>query len=507
MFKKYFSKNKRNTRFNSNNFALYFKGFFNSFKFRILIYLVSFAVIPVIILSILENYYFTSIISDTEIAGMQTQVAVITDEMKNYETLKQAKESGQFNIFTQFAQISEMRIRIINDNLSIVFDTYEFDTEKTIINESALLAFKKGENISRYVMNHTIIESALPIENKDGEKIGILLLSKNVSKLNASINYVHEYTNLIMIAVISSMVVVAILIVIKMNRKNKQLENKLALIASGQMGQRINTKGYTEFSKNAKYFNEILDNMTEIDKSRDEFVSNVSHELKTPMTSIKLLADSLLLDENTPIEMYKEFMVDITNEIERENALIEDLLSLVRMDNSVSVLNLSLVNINELVEQAMKKLNPIAERKNIEFIFESIRDVVAQVDSIKINQVVNNLIENAIKYNNKDGYVHVSLNADYEYFYLRVEDNGIGIKEEEQKNIFQRFYRVDKARSRDTGGTGLGLSIVKSIVLLHNGQIKVYSEEENGIEDKGLTVFTVKIPLKNNNYKAVQIED
>ena len=110
-----------------------------------------------------------------------------------------------------------------------------------------------------------------------------------------------------------------------------------------------------------------------------------------------------------------------------------------------------------------------------------------------------NLIENAIKYNNNNGYVHVSINADYEFFYLRIEDNGIGIPEDSQKNVFQRFYRVDKARSRETGGTGLGLSIVKSIIVMHNGQIKLYSEPENESGENGLTVFTVKIPLKNKS--------
>ena len=191
-------------------------------------------------------------------------------------------------------------------------------------------------------------------------------------------------------------------------------------------------------------------------------------------------------------------MTDIASEIDRENEIIEDLLSLVRMDKNVTSLNISSVNVNELVENVMKKLTHIANRKLIELVFEQVRAVEAQIDEVKFTQVVTNLIENAIKYNKDGGYVHVSLNADYESFYLQVEDNGIGIPEESQKNVFQRFYRVDKARSRETGGTGLGLSIVKSIVLMHGGQIKLYSEPENDQGENGMTIFTVKMPLKNN---------
>jgi signal transduction histidine kinase len=106
-----------------------------------------------------------------------------------------------------------------------------------------------------------------------------------------------------------------------------------------------------------------------------------------------------------------------------------------------------------------------------------------------MTQVVSNLVENAIKYNINDGWVHVSLNADYQYLFIRVEDSGIGIPQQSQDMVFDRFYRVDKARSRETGGTGLGLAIVRQIVVLHHGTIKLYSEEGNG------TTFTVRIPL------------
>lgn len=236
-------------------------------------------------------------------------------------------------------------------------------------------------------------------------------------------------------------------------------------------------------------FNHMIVRMQKLEKSRQEFVSNVSHELKTPITSIKVLADSLVMQEDAPIEMYREFMVDITDEIERENKIINDLLSLVKLDKTASEMNIASININELLEQLMKRLRPIAAKRNIEVVLESYRPVIAEVDEVKLSLAISNLIENAIKYNVDEGWVRVSLNADHKFFYIKVSDSGVGIPEDAQDFIFERFYRVDKARSRETGGTGLGLSITRNAILMHRGAIKVYSKVNEG------TTFTVRIPL------------
>ena len=164
-----------------------------------------------------------------------------------------------------------------------------------------------------------------------------------------------------------------------------------------------------------------------VDQSRQEFVSNVSHELKTPITSIRVLADSLMGMEDAPVELYREFMADISDEIDRENQIIEDLLTLVRMDKSAeSQMNISQVHINHELEMILKRLRPIAKRSNVELILESIREVTADVDKVKLNLAVTNLVENAIKYNIDSGWVRVTLDADHKYFYVKVADSGIG---------------------------------------------------------------------------------
>ena len=257
----------------------------------------------------------------------------------------------------------------------------------------------------------------------------------------------------------------------------------------GILDNELSAPEYEETEQIAEAFNRLIRKMRTLDQSREEFVSNVSHELKTPITSMKVLADSLLMQEEVPAELYKEFLTDIVQEIDRENQIVTDLLSLVKMDRTSAALNVTVLDVNEMIEKILKRLRPIAKQRNIEVLFESFRHVTAEVDEVKLSLAFNNLVENAIKYNIDNGWVHVSLNADHKYFYVKVQDSGVGIPEDSVDRIFERFYRVDKSHSREIGGTGLGLAITRSAILMHRGAVKVDSVEGEG------TTFTVRIPL------------
>ena len=233
----------------------------------------------------------------------------------------------------------------------------------------------------------------------------------------------------------------------------------------------------------------MVNRMRILDESRQEFVSNVSHELKTPLTSMKVLADSLVGQQGIPEELYQEFMGDITAEIDRENKIITDLLSLVKMDKKAADVNITHMDINQLLEDILKRLRPIADKRNIDLILDCFRPVEADVDEVKFTLAISNLVENGIKYNVDDGWVRVSLDADHKYFYVTVADSGMGIPEDSIERIFERFYRVDKSHSKEIGGTGLGLAITKSSIAMHHGAIKVFSREGEG------TTFSVRIPL------------
>ena len=303
--------------------------------------------------------------------------------------------------------------------------------------------------------------------------------------VDANINRLIVFNLIILLSVVMLSIYLAGLI----EKPFISLLNSLNKISDGNIDTKIEENSYTVIQKISQNINSTMEKLKTVDKSRDDFVANVSHELKTPITSIRVLADSIMSMEDAPKELYKEFMNDISNEIDRESKIIDDLLSLVKMDKAGTVLNTEEVDINLLIKQILKRLRPIATAKKVDIIYETVREVKAEVDETKLSLAITNLVENAIKYNKENGSVKVTLDADHKFFYIKVIDTGIGMPESEYESIFERFYRVDKARSRSTGGTGLGLAITKNIILKHKGIIKVSSKEEEG------STFTVRIPL------------
>lgn len=273
-------------------------------------------------------------------------------------------------------------------------------------------------------------------------------------------------------------------------RPLKHMNQYIGDLAEGSLDGDLDIHDCTETENISNTFNIMLARLRLVEESRQEFVANVSHELKTPLTSMKVLADSLLMQGDAPVELYKEFMQDIANEIDRESSVISDLLTLVKMDRKSTELNVASTDINDFIEQILKRLRPIAEKANIELVFESNRSVTAEIDATKLSLAFSNLVENAIKYNRENGWVRVSLDADHKFFYVKVSDSGIGIPQESIDYIFERFYRVDKSHSREIGGTGLGLAITRSAVVAHRGAIKVQSTVDEG------TTFIVRIPLR-----------
>ena len=335
---------------------------------------------------------------------------------------------------------------------------------------------------------------SIPVINPDdelGNVRGVLIVSVSTDNIYLTQNFLWQVGVSIEIIGAAVIIFVGVLLSGHLVKPLKNISKSIESIQNGYGDTELSERTYTETALICEDFNQLISRMRVMDESRQEFVSNVSHELKTPLTSMKVLADSLNSMPDAPVELYQEFMEDITKEIERETSIINDLLSLVKMDKSAADLNISAVNINELLESIMKRLQPIADKQKVELVLESFRPVTAEVDEVKLSLAFTNLIENAIKYNKNDGegWVHVSLNADHQYFYLKVEDSGIGIPEESLEHIYERFYRVDKSHSREIGGTGLGLAITRNSILMHRGAIKAYSVMGEG------TTFDVRIPL------------
>ena len=473
-----------------------------SLQARIFIIILVIGIIPGVLMryGILNNYEERAV--EQRIATVQTQLTIVGNHLlsNNYFQTQNAEEANYGTspevIRAELEMISNLyegRVMVINSGLKVITDTYDLSKGKTIISEEVIKCFR-GESSSHYDRRHGYIEMTTPIVNHNTQDnsdviVGVILTSISNDSIVGIIEVLNRKAmimeNLMLIGIMALALVLSTLLTKPFNR----ITDAINEVKAGYSDDLISVPDYVETVHIVDAFNQLLKRMRTLDQSRQEFVANVSHELKTPMTSMKVLADSLLAQENAPVELYREFMEDIVSEIDRENRIITDLLALVKMDKSAQELNIVSLNINDLTELILKRLRPIARKKDVELVFESMRQVTAEVDEVKLTLIMTNLVENAIKYNKEHGWVKVELDADHQFFTFKVSDSGLGIPEDSLAHIYERFYRVDKSHSRDIGGTGLGLAITRNAVLMHRGVITVTSVEGEG------SCFTVKIPL------------
>lgn len=426
---------------------------------------------------------------DEKIASVQNECSIMGNQILVNQFIIDSLQDNLNMEIDQLANVWDGRILVIDSNYKIVKDTYTIDQGNYIIYDKIFEVMRgNGDNVIRRFDDYA--ELIIPIVNADKNVNGIMIATCSLKDLEDINTYISIQLNILVVLFTMLSFVIAFLISRYGFRGFTRLNKQLQELNEGHLETLDIGKSVAEVENLANTFNVLIEKMQTLETSRQEFVSNVSHELKTPITSMKVLADSLLTQEDIPAELYREFMTDMVDEIDRETKIINDLLTLVKMDKKASALNIELLSINGLLELLLKRIKPLAAKRNIEVVFESFREVEAEVDEVKLSLAFSNLIENAVKYNNDGGNVHVSLNADHKFFYVKVQDNGVGIPEDCQSQIFERFYRVDKARSRETGGTGLGLAITRNAILMHKGAIKLYSEPGEG------TTFTVRIPLK-----------
>lgn len=461
-------------------------------RVRIAICMMLVGLIPSIIgaLSVVQGYEDRAI----ELRGVnvKNQCEIICNQLSQVDYLNHVNDPVATGVNSQLAMLSNLyggRIVIINSDFVIVKDTYDMDVGRISITEEVINCYK-GNGVVQYDSQNKYIEMTIPIRDTSKTNIvGVMLMSVSTNEIAASISFL-EMRSMMIVGIIGVIIFILAMflsgaLVKPITKVTKSIED----LTDGFLDGEISVPDYTETELITNAFNRMLSRVKALDDSRQEFVSNVSHELKTPLTSMKVLADSLVGQENVPVELYQEFMQDIVNEIDRENGIITDLLNLVKMDKKDVQLNIDIVNINEWMELTMKRLHPLADKRNIELVLDSHREVVAEIDEVKLTLALSNLVENAIKYNVQDGWVRVTLNADHKYFYLTVQDSGIGIPEDSIDHIFERFYRVDKSHSTRIEGTGLGLSITRNAIIMHRGTIRV-----NSVQGEG-TTFSIRIPL------------
>ena len=439
-----------------------------SLKSRIFLILLIVGLIPCVSMryAILQNYEQRAV--NVKISDVSTQLRILANHLITYHYLQDTSSEVINAELDQLSSLYDGRVLVINNDLKVVKDTYGISENKTIISEEVVRCIK-GENTSRYDRNNGYVEMTIPItetvtlvgsekEAKERKEIvrGVMLVSASTDSISVTMEILSRKALIVEVIVIIATTIVSVLAAKILIRPFEKITEALDEAQEGYSSDPISVTDCVETEHIGDAFNRVLGRMKVLDTSRQEFVSNVSHELRTPITSMKVLADSLISQKDVPVELYQEFMADIAEEIDREDEIITDLLSLVKMDRTAADLNITEVDINALVELIMRRLRPIAQNRDVEVVYESVRPVTAAVDEVKITQVISNLVENAIKYNKEHGWVRVKLDADHQYFSVEVADSGIGIPAESIDHIYERFYRVDKSRSREIGGTGLG---------------------------------------------------
>lgn len=450
---------------------------------------------------IMDRYWDNAISTKTK--EVQTQIGILANHLTTYNYLL---NNGNEVVNAELALLSNLydgRVLIIDNNFKIIKDTYGISEGKTIISEDMIKCFR-GEGVISHISDRSFIEITVPIEEVMAENAqsaktlevpgntkvaGAIYISVSTDNILTSYEYLSGRAYTIEMLVLVLVFGISFFLSRHVLRPFEKITESINAVKNGFSDEEICATEYVETENIGDAFNQMLARTKVLDDSRQEFVSNVSHELKTPLASMKVLADSLLAQEEVPNELYREFMTDIADEIDRENKIITDLLALVKMTKNSPDMNVEPMDINAIVELTLKRLGPIAARANVKLVFESRRKVSAEIDEVKMTLAFSNLIENGIKYNVDGGWVKVVLDADHKFFTVEVSDSGIGIPQEETEHIYERFYRVDKSHSREIGGTGLGLAITRNAILMHRGSIQVTSEEGKG------TTFTVKIPL------------
>ena len=317
--------------------------------------------------------------------------------------------------------------------------------------------------------------------------------------------YVYEYDteqaellqgfqqNLLRISFVVALLVLLLSFVLSrmLTRSITNLLTAIGKVREGAYSTRAEVREGDEFAQIAAEFNSLTDRLATTEEARRRFVSDASHEMKTPLAGIQLMSDSILQTEDMDAATVREFVSDIGQEAQRLNRITEHLLALTRLDSgSVEAVTASTATaVASVLERVVRMLGVVAREKNVTLTWECHEGAVVRATEDDVHQVLYNLMENGIKYSGAAGFVHTRAVVEGDFVTITVEDNGIGIPQEDRAHIFDRFYRVDKMRSRAVGGTGLGLSIVKDTVEYRGGSICVDGRGENAG-----TVFTVRLP-------------
>lgn len=384
---------------------------------------------------------------------------------------------------------------VVNTAYTVLFDTNkEADLLGKVFMRDIIQTALEGtqaHSLSKPEDEEHLMSVAVPVKNGD-QVAGAVYLIESVADIDRTVG--HIKINLYLFSALIS-VLVGILSLGMSFVVTSPVDEVIAVakeISKGNFEKRIPVKGHNELAQMAQTLNFMCSELESLEENRKKFVSDVSHELKTPLATIKLISDSIVSTPDPDPALIQEFLGDLSEEVDRLTRIVERLLTLTKLDAKKEEPVLTPVDFVVMLNAISRKLTPNAEARGIvlytDFSVGTLEPIMLDYD--KIWEAVYNITDNAIKYSPEGGFVKMSLEKGDGEVIVRVEDNGPGIPEAEKEHIFERFYRLDDSRARDTGGTGLGLAIAKEAVTMHGGKIEVSSEGEVG------SIFSIHLPYK-----------
>lgn len=416
---------------------------------------------------------------------MQDQASVIAASLAMTESVERENVHEMMELMDVG---SYSRVLITDTGGKVLYDMLGFEADVPVPNENVSRALEGKIFYESYYEDEAFVSCiAVPIQRGE-EILGAVYLRQYDSRQGDLLSQMQR--TLLNISIVLGIVSIFILLLLTrmLTARLTELVKAIRIVGGGKYSHRVAVQGSDEVAELAEEFNNLTERLENTEELRRRFVSDASHELKTPLASIRLLSDSIIHSKNMSVETMREFITDIGAESERLRRITEKLLNLTRLDSRTHMLRVP-VDMKATAENTLRMVEVLAEAKGVQLAYSLDDGCVVLANEDDIYQIIFNLVENAIKYNSAGGSVFLQLQRMDNTVSLTVEDTGIGIPEEDLPNIFTRFYRVDKARSREAGGSGLGLSIVHDTAMLHGGEISVSRREPKG------TMFTVRFPL------------
>ena len=420
-----------------------------------------------------------------------SQANVISGQLTSSGFLFNEENRGDMEeIILETSRNEGYRVLILDSSYVVVYDTGYEDIGKTYLLPEVVQAMDDKDTAKE--QESGVVYAAASVMGLSNQRSGVVLIVDGMKNVQDIIGDIGREAYLLLACIVVLLFIIMVVVSKVFTEPVKNLIGIIKEMSEGHFERRakVEQRMHTELVDLALACNQMADQLEKVESTRQQFVSNVSHELKTPLSSVKVLSESILLMEDVPKGMYVEFLHDINSEVDRMTAIINDLLTLVKLDQKEIPLNFKEIDLNQLLAGINKRLQPLADAKGVSLEADYLKEITADADEMKLSLAISNLVDNAIKYTPEGGTVKVTLDADHQNVFITVADTGIGIPEQEVNRIFERFYRVDKTRDRETGGTGLGLSITHATIMMHKGSIKVNSKEEEG------TTILVRIPLK-----------